>query len=200
VKQTAQKSNVRQRAAAAKIAAQRKKLTVAFFLFFVMAVLWMRILVGKGGPKTASAIPDINAVVAAKSAVLKVIYTELPVISQRHDVLANDFFTARDFKGFRKQGEFALDNEVNMSGAGNLQLSDGLAAAAEELELIAIVNDKKPQAFIGDKLLEKGQSLQFVFRGQVYNFKVVNILENKVELECNGAIITKKIPDIIKTE
>ena len=39
-----------------------------------------------------------------------------------------------------------------------------------------------------------------MFRGQVYNFKVVNILENKVELECNGAIITKKIPDIIKTE
>ena len=198
MKQTAQKSNVRQRAAAAKIAAQRKKLTVAFFLFFVMAVLWMRILVGKGGPKTASAIPDINAVdIAAKSAVLKVIYTELPVISQRHDVLANDFFTARDFKGFRKQGEFALDSDVNMSGAGNLQLSDGLAAAVEELELIAIVNDKKPQAFIGDRLLEKGQSFRFVFRGQAYDFKVVNILENRVELECNGIIITKKIPELL---
>jgi hypothetical protein len=162
-----------------------------------MAVLWMRILVGKGGPKTVLAIPDINAVVAAKSAVLKVIYTELPVISQRHDVLANDFFTARDFKGFRKQGESALDNEVNMSGAGNLQLSDGLAAAVEELELIAIVNDKKPQAFIGDRLLEKGQSFRFVFRGQAYDFKVVNILENRVELECNGIIITKKIPELL---
>jgi hypothetical protein len=84
-----------------------------------------------------------------------------------------------------------------MSGAGDLQLSGDLAAAAEELELTAIVNDKKPQAFIGDRLLEKNQSFRFVFRGQAYDFKVVNILENRVELECNGVIITKKIPEIL---
>jgi hypothetical protein len=198
VKQTVQKSSDRQRAIAARGVAQRKKLAVAFLLFFVMAILWVRVFVGKGGPKTASAITDINTIgTAAESAALKVVYTELPVISKRHDVLANDFFTSRDFRGFRKQGESALDSDVNMSGAGDLQLSGDLAAAAEELELTAIVNDKKPQAFIGDRLLEKNQSFRFVFRGQAYDFKVVNILENRVELECNGVIITKKIPEIL---
>jgi hypothetical protein len=202
VKQTAQKSSNGRRAAAARSAAGRKKFAVALLLFFVMAVLWVRAFVGRGGPKTASAIGDINAVETAdESAALKVIYTELPVDACRRDVLANDFFTARDFKEFGKQGESAQDSEVSMSGAENPQLSGDLAAAVEELELIAIVNDKKPQAFIGDKLLEKGQSLRFVFRDQAYDFKVVNILEDRVELECNGVIITKKIPELLfKTE
>jgi hypothetical protein len=76
-----------------------------------------------------------------------------------------------------------------------------MTAAAEKLELIAIVNGKKPQVFIEDKLLEKGQSLKFVFGDKIYEFKVVNILEDKVELECNGIIVTKKIPEsVLKTE
>jgi len=201
MKQMTQKITDRRRAAAAKSVAGRKKLAIALLLFSVMAVLWVRLFVGRGGPKTASATAGISAAGAGgESASLKVIYTELPADACRHGVLANDIFASRDFKGFRKQGGSVSNGEPDMSDSENPQLSGDLAGAAQELELIAIVNDKKPQAFIGDKLLEKGQSLQFVFRGQVYNFKVVNILENKVELECNGAIITKKIPDIIKTE
>lgn len=191
---TAHRGNDRQKAAAVRSAAQRKKLAIAILLLLVMAVLWMRVFAGKGGPNTASAIPDINAVNAiAEPAALKVVYIELPVIAQRHDILANDFFAAGDFKGFTRQGEAVLNSEVDMSGADR-KLSGDLAAA-EELELIAIVNDKKPQAFIEDRLLEKGQSFRFVFHGQPYDFRVVNILEDRVELECNGIIVTKKIPE-----
>jgi hypothetical protein len=201
MKQTAQKITDRHRAAAAKSVAGRKKLAIALLLFSVLAVLWVRLFAGRGGPKTASATADISAVGAGgESAGLKVIYTELPADACRHNVLANDIFAARDFKGFRKQGESTSDGQMSMPDTENPQLSGDLAAAVKELELIAIVNDKKPQAFIADKLLEKGQSLRFVFRGQVYDFKVVNILENKVELEYNGIIITKKIPEVLKTE
>lgn len=139
---------------------------------------------------------DVNAVkTAAESAVPEVIYVDLPVIASRQGVLANDFFDAGNFRGFRKRGESASGGEADMSGAGNPRLSGGPTAAAAELELIAIVNGKKPQAFIGDKHFEKGQGFRFAFGGQVYNFKVVNILEDRVELECNGVIITKKIPE-----
>jgi hypothetical protein len=193
MKQTVQKSNNRQKTAAVKSTAQQKKLLIAVGLLFVMAVLWMRVFMNKGGPKTAVAITEaIAAGTAAESAAPKIEYIELPVIAGRHNVLSYDFFAASK-----------LDNEVNMSGAADQQLSGDLAAAAEQLELTAIVNDKKPQVFfnIGDRLFEKGQSFKFMFRGQAYVFKVVNILDNKVELECNGVTITKKIPDILlKTE
>ncbi len=198
MKQAVQKISDRQKTAA-RIATGRKKLAIALFLFAIMVVFWAKVFMGKGGPKTASAIADINAAgIAGKSTGLQVIYTELPVDACRHNVLANDFFAANDFKEFRRQDGSAVGSETSVSDAENPQL--GLTAAAKELELIAIVNDKKPQAFIGDRLLEEGQSLRYVFRGQVYDFKVVKILENKVELDCNGVIITKKIPEIFKAE
>jgi hypothetical protein len=196
VKQTVNKSNDRQRAVVTNSTARRKKLIVAFLLFFVMAVLWIRAFVWKGKPESASAALEANSVnTAAEPAALKVVYTELPVIGQRHDILANDFFSARNFKGFRKQGKSAPDSEVDMSGVPDRQSSRDLEAAAEEMELIAIVNDKRPQVFIEDKLLEKGQSFKFVFYGEVYEFKVINIMEDGVELECDGVIVTKKIPE-----
>lgn len=198
MKQIVQKSGDRQKAVTARRAAHRKKVVIALALFFITAILWIRVFIDKGGPKTASATLDANAAeTAAEPAVMKVIYTDLPMIAHRHDVLANDIFAAGDFKGFRKQGEFVLDSDVDISGALNRRLSDGLAAAVDKLELIAIVHDKKPQAFIGDELLEKNQSFKFTFGGRVYNFRVVNILEDRVELECDGAIVTKKIPGIL---
>jgi hypothetical protein len=126
---------------------------------------------------------------------LKVVYAELPVISQRHDVLGNDFFSARNLSEFRKRGESIKISEVDLTDVSDGQGLDGLEAAAKEMELFAIVNDTKPQVFIEDKLLEEGQSLKFESYGKVYEFKVINIMENGVELECNGITITKKIPE-----
>ncbi|MGB8227088.1 MAG: hypothetical protein WCE45_09555 [Sedimentisphaerales bacterium] len=202
MKQTAPKSNDRHRAAIAQIARRRKKLLIVFLLFFVMAVLWVRVLVSKNRPQQALAISAGNAAdAAAGSTEPEIVYVELPVIADRHNVLACDFFAAGDFKGFRKQGEYASNSGTDTSVMSSKQLSDGMAAAAEKLELIAIVNGKKPQVFIEDKLLEKGQSLKFVFGDQIYEFKVVNILGDRVELECNGIIVTKKIPEsVLKTE
>jgi hypothetical protein len=194
VKQAPPKNVDRQRVAAARKASQQKKLVIVFILFAAMAVLWIRFFVSKGGPKTVKAA-DVNLVIAnVKPAVPEAVYVDLPVIASRQDVLANDLFAARNFKGFRRQGESAADSEADTADA-NEQLNGDLAAAAGQLELAAIVNDKKLQAFIGDELLEKGQSFRFVFHDQVYNFKVVNILEDRVELECNGIIIIKKMPE-----
>jgi hypothetical protein len=202
VKQAITKSNDRHRAAAVHIAGRRKKLMITFLLLFVMAVLWVRVLVHKNKPQEASAISAGNTAGAiAGSTEPEIVYVELPVIADRHNVLVCDFFAAGDFKGFRKQGEYTSNSEADTSVISSQQLSDGLAVAAEKLELIAIVNGKKPQVFIEDKLLEKGQSLKFAFGGQIYEFKVVNILEDRVELECNGTIVTKKIPEsVFKTE
>jgi hypothetical protein len=190
VRQIPQKAVERKKAAAAKMALQRKKVVIAMVLLAVMAVLWMKLFVGKLAPKAAKAVVNADSVNAIPAA-SKMFYIELPFVPQRHTVLANDFFDARLFK------EFGADASgvTKMPSKSDSQSSGGATAAVEAMELIAIVNGKKPQAFIEDKLLEEGQSFKFVFHDENYIFKVVKIYENKVELECNGVIVTKKIPE-----
>jgi hypothetical protein len=190
VRQIPQKAVERKKAAAAKAALQRKKVVIAVVLLAVMAVLWIKLFVGKSAPKAAKAVVNADSVNAV-SAVPKMFFVELPFVPQRHTVLANDFFDAKLFKEF---GADAGDG-TEMPSKSDSQSSSGAAAAVEAMELIAIVNSKKPQAFIEDKLLEEGQSFKFIFHDENYFFKVVKIYENKVELECNGVIITKKIPE-----
>lgn len=196
MKQIVNKSNERQRAETVKSTAHHKKLVIAFLLFLVMAGLWIKVFMGKGKPKTASAVVNTSLPnAAAESAELKVVYTELPVISQRHDVLGNEFFSAGKLSEFKKRGELIGVSEVDLTEVPDGQGSDGLETAAKEMELLAIVNSKKPQVFIEDKLLEEGQSFKFESYGKVYEFKVVSIMENGVALECNGITVTKKIPE-----
>jgi hypothetical protein len=194
VRPVPQKTVDRKRAVAVKNSSQRKKLIFALALLAVMGVLWLRLFISKGKPQAASAVvlTDVPAAASASQAENKVVFVNLPVVPERHNVLANDFFDAKLFKGFGTGDSGAAGaiesgrDSQNMSAAG---------AAVDAMELIAIVNDKTPQAFIEDKLLEEGQSFRFVFHDQNYEFKVVKIHNSKVELECNGAIIIKRIPE-----
>ena len=201
MRQAPQKTVDRKKAAAAKNALQRKKLAIAVVLLAVMAVLWIKLFAGKGKPRAASAVVSADAPVAVSvsPAGEKVVFAELPFIQGRHDILANDFFDAKLFKEFGSQ-DSGIGSEMDVSKR-DMQNAGGPAAAVEAMELVAIVNDKKPQAFIEDKLLEEGQSFKFIFHDQNYEFKVVKIGGNKVELQCNGVIITKKIPEsLFKSE
>jgi len=192
VRPAPQKNVDRKRAVAAKNTAQRKKLIFAAALLAVMGILWLRLFMGKGKPQAALAVSQANVLAAASavSAGNGVVFVDLPVVPERHNILANDFFDAKLFKEFGS----ATSSEMTQPGNDSQNISSA-SAAVNAMELVAIVNDKKPQAFIEDKLLEEGQSFRFVFHEQNYEFKVVKIYNNKVELECNGAIITKRIPE-----
>jgi hypothetical protein len=195
VRPAPQKTVDRKRAAAVKNSSQRKKLILAVALLAVMGVLWIRVFSGKGKPQAASAVvpTDVSAAVTAVSAGNNVVFVDLPIVPERHNILANDFFDAKLFKEFG-MGESGVAGET-IESKGDSQNTSAAAAAVDAMELVAIVNDKKPQAFIEDKLLEEGQSFRFVFHDQNYEFKVIKIYSSKVELECNGAIITKRIPE-----
>lgn len=201
MRQAPQKTVDRKRAVVAKNSAQRKKLIIALVLLAVMGVLWIRLFAGKGKPQAALAVvpTDISVAASASLAGNNVVFVDLPVVPERHNVLANDFFDAKLFKEFGSQ-DSGIGGEMSVSNR-DMQNAGGTAAAVEAMELVAIVNGKKPQAFIEDKLLEDGQSFRFIFHDQSYEFKVVKIHSSKVELECNGVIITKKIPEsLFKSE
>jgi len=196
MKQPANKNTDRQKATAIRNATQRKKLIAAMILLAIMAVLWARTFIGKGKPAIASASILVNPkIVSSPIPSGEVEYIKLPHIPQRHDVITNDFFSASNFSRFNKQEEVKEDKQLNPSETTERQFDSPAQAAAASLVLAAIVNDsKKPQAYIGDMLLEKGQSFDYTFHGQIYHFRVSNITADKVELDCNGIIITKIIP------
>ncbi|MDD5460001.1 MAG: hypothetical protein PHF37_11485 [Phycisphaerae bacterium] len=201
MRQPVHKSDDRQRAETVKGAVHRRKLTIAIVLFLIMAGLWTKVFMEKGKPKTASAAVDmVQLNTTAESAELKVVYTELPVVSQRHNVLGSNFFSAGNLSEFTKQGESSEAGKADLTEVHNGQGSKELETAAKEMELLAVVNDKKPQVFMEDKLLEQGQSFKFESCGKVYEFTVVSIMENGVVLECNGITITKKIPESFQAE
>lgn len=186
-----QKNVDRKRAAVAKNSAQRKKLIFAMALLVVMGILWIRLFTGKGKPQSASAVAPTAVSAAVSQTENNVVFVDLPVVPERHNVLANDFFDAKLFKAFGSGDSSSAITESK----GDSQNTGAAEAAVNAMELVAIVNDKKPQAFIEDKLLEEGQSFRFIFHEQDYEFKVVKIHSSKVELECNGAVIIKRIPE-----
>ncbi len=192
MKQPVLKNIDRQKAAAARNAAHRKKVIAALLLLVVMALLWVRIFSGKGKPAAVSAAVAVDSnQLSAQMAGQKIVYIELPYIPQRHNAIANDVFSAGNFKRFNRQNSYASNNERNNA---DQQFSSPAEAAAADMKLTAIVGGKKPQAFIENKLFEKGQSFKYMFHGQIYRFKILNILEDRVELDCNGIMITRKIP------
>ena len=191
MKQPVSKNADRRKAAAARNAADRKKLIVALLLLGIMALLWIRFFARKSSPASASAGLVAEASYTQQPQSGGITYIELPYVPERHNAITGDLFSAANFKRFKKQGQ-QNDEQLNITSTTG-KPNSGAAAAAAALQLIAIVNDKKPQAFIESRLFEKGQSFRYRFGGQIYSFKIINILEDRIELECNGTIISKKI-------
>ncbi len=192
MKLPANKTVDRQKAAMTRSAVHRKKLIAAMVLMLIMAVLWIRLLAGKSKPVaiSASLVVEPSRISSPQSGGVE--YIELPHISGRHNSIASDLFSAGNLNQFNKQEQYTTNTEQFSQTSTKEESPVELAAAA--LKLDAIVNDKEPQAYIENRLFEKGQSFRFTFRGQIYRFKVLNILADRVDLDCNGIIITKIIP------
>jgi hypothetical protein len=183
----------RQRIATARNTAHRKKLIAAAILLAIMIAMWARVLSGKKRPVAVSAAPAAAQNIAAAAQDEGVEYIQLPHITGRHDLIVNDVFSAENFRRFVKPGQYSANTGLygteDTAGTGS-----PAELAADALKLDAIVSGKNPQAFIENKLFGEGQSFRFMFNGQVYHFKVLKIFEDQIELDCNGTIITKKIP------
>ncbi|MDD5010870.1 MAG: hypothetical protein PHQ00_01975 [Phycisphaerae bacterium] len=192
MKQPATKSD-RQRTATARNTTHRKKLIAASILLAIMIAMWARVLSGKKRPAAVSAAPAAAQSIAAAVQDEGVEYIQLPHISGRHDLIVNDVFSAENFRRFVKPGQYSADTGLYRT-EGTAGTDSPAELAAEALKLDAIISGKRPQAFIENKLFGEGQSFRFMFREQVYNFKVLKIFEDRIELDCNGIIITKKIP------
>ena len=186
-------TNVR-KAITGRMAAEKKKAIIAISLILVMAVLWIKNFTKKDSVQDAQALSLTQQNADELSREMKFSYTQLPQIQGRHNVLTRDIFASNNWKGFRREGQLADDywSAQTLTGIGN-EAGDIIENAVKEMTLGAIVPEPDRQAFIENKLLSLGQKFIFKYKHNSYEFKVLKIHEDKVELECEGTVVIKKM-------
>ena len=182
-----------QKTGAGKMTAEKKKAVIALALILIMASLWVKNVMKKNSIRDAQALlmAQQNTEVPKEP---KFSYARLPQIQGRHDVLTRNVFVLNRWKGFRREGDLGNDYwtaQALTNGQG--QGLNSIERVVKEMSLGAIVLGAEPRAFIEGKMVSAGQKFTFKYNHQPYEFKVLKIYNDKVELECEGTIVVKKI-------
>ena len=189
----AEDNNQTRKAIVGKMTAEKKKAVIALALVVVMASLWVKNIMKRNSIREAQALLMAQQTSDVPKEA-RFSHIQLPQVQGRHDVLTKDVFVSNGWQGFRREGDLANDywtaqavGNANSEDVGRVEL------AVNEMALGAIVVGTERRAFIEGNMLGVGEKFTFKYKRQPYEFKIVEIYDNKVELECNGAIVVKKI-------
>lgn len=174
-----------------RMASEKKKSMIALGLIAVMVFMWAKVFF-KSQPQSAQALFTTEQLKGQTNTKLEILFTELPDVSGRNDVITRDFFDSGGWQGFIDgKGENLVDIEkMNLDS----EVSEALAIRiGEKLKLEAIGMGDNPQAFINGKLLSVGDKLLVSDNGIPYECEVVEIEENKVFVRCGEVQITLKL-------
>ena len=174
-----------------RMASEKKKSMMAFGLIAVMVFMWAKVFF-KSQPQSAQALFTTEQLKGQTNTKLEILFTELPDVSGRNDVITRDFFDSGGWQGFIDgKGENLVDIEkMNLDS----EVSEALAIRiGEKLKLEAIGMGDNPQAFINGKLLSVGDKLLVSDNGIPYECEVVEIEENRVFVKCGEVQITLKL-------
>jgi len=176
------------------LAADRKKTVVAFSLFAVMTLMWIRVLTGRK-PNSAGAAPaPAGAQQPAAQPDLNVRFVALPKVLGRNDGINRDFFAARDWEAFRRAAREQNANtgtEVHVVSSDHAQ--EVAIRLAEKLRLEAVLWSENPKAFVNDELLSVGDKLTATDGSDTCEFEVLRIYEDAVLIGCRGTQLTLKL-------
>ncbi len=179
------------------LAAEKKKAVAASCLIAVMAIMWVRVLTKKT-PEAAGAafMTEQLNVEGTLDQELNVLFTELPQVAGRNDVITRDFFASDGWRHFGGQERnLTVIEEVNIvSKNGNDEV---IRKVAEKLKLEAIVVlSNNPRAFINDKVVSVGDKVLIRDGVDTYECEVIEIEENKVVIKCREAEVTLKLTQV----
>jgi hypothetical protein len=161
------------------LAVQKNKIITICLLVLVMGFMWFKVLTGKNDiPASAKASSSQTKVEEIKEP--QITYIQLPFIKGRNDIISRDIFSDIEFTGFNSSGSNPVISE---NGENDIQ------NAAKELKLDAILSGDDPEAFINDKLVKKDEIIKVEKNKKIYEFVVVNISRNTVELRCSQTVV-----------
>ncbi len=174
-----------------RLASEKKKSMMALALVAVMVFMWAKVFF-KSQPNAAQAVFTTEELKGRSKSNLDILFTELPDVSGRNDVINRDFFNSHGWQDFIDvEGEKLVDiEEMNLDS----DVSEAFAIRiGEKLKLEAIGMGDNPQAFINDKLLSVGDKLLVRDNGVPYECEVAGIEENRVFVKCGEIEITLKL-------
>ncbi len=175
-----------------------KKTVLASSLVLVMAVMWIRVLIGHQPGAAAAAPAQTTAAPVVRKGPAGIRMAELPKIPGRHDSIHKDCFSMRDRAPFRQSPadlNTGTDKEVPVVSPHRDQ--EVIQQVAQTLKLEAVIRDGSPRAFVNDRLLKVGDRFTVERGTDFLEFEVLWIYEDSVLVECNGIQLTLKLAQYV---
>jgi len=176
-----------------------KKTVLAGALVLVMAVMWIRVLIGhKPGAAAAAGAPQAAPVAQNGPARSKTKMVELPRVPGRNDSIARDCFNVQEWAPVRQSAAAPnTDTDPEIPVVSPNHDEEVVRQVAQTLRLEAVsLRSENPQAFLNDRLLAVGDTLTVEQGSACLEFEVLQINENAVLMECNGIQLALKLAPV----
>jgi len=177
-----------------------KKTVLALALVLVMAVMWIRVLVGHRPASAAAATssPKVAAGAQREPARGRARMVELPSVPGRNDCIHRDCFNVQEWAPVRQSAAApgtSTDAEVPVVSPNHDQEVVHQVAQTLRLEAVSL-RSENPQAFLNDRLLGVGDTLTVEYGSACLEFEVLQIKEDAVLVECNGIQLALKLAQV----
>ncbi len=177
--------------------ADGKKTILACSLVAVMAIMWIRVLIGHK-PSAAAAAPASQPAMTTQDApATKVQMVEVPRIPGRHDVIEKDCFDMQGRPQFMKSvtaRNTGTDTEVPIVSS---PLDQEVKQVAQTLKLEAVLRNGTPLAFLNDRWVQAGDTFTVERGTKVLGFEVLRINDDSVLVECDGIQLTLQLAQFV---
>lgn len=175
--------------------ADGKKTLLACSLVVVMAIMWIRVLIGhKPSAAAAAAAPASQQATAAQDTpATRVRMIEVPRTPGRNDSIAKDCFDMQGRPQFMKSmtaQNTGTDTEVPVVSS---PFDQEVKQVAQTLKLEAVLRNGTPLAFLNDRLVQAGDTFSVERGTKVLEFEVLRIDEDSVLVECNDIQLTLQL-------
>lgn len=171
-----------------------KKTVLASALVLVMALMWIRVLIGHR-PKSAAADPQsAPAAPAERKVAVRSRIVELPKVPGRHDSILQDFFNMQNRACFSQAlsvPDTSTDTEVPVVPPNRDE--EVVQQVAGTLKLEAVLRSGCLRAFVNDRLLAVGDTFLVEHSTGPLTFEVLWIQDDAVLVECKGIQLTLKL-------
>jgi len=177
-----------------------KKTVLATTLILVMAVMWIRVLIGHrpGSAAAATNKPQASAAAQKSPARSRAKMVELPRVPGRNDSIDRDCFNMQEWAPVRLSAtgpSTSTDPEVPVVSPNHDQ--EVIHQVAQTLRLEAVsLKSENPRAFLNDRLLGVGDTLTVETGSASLEFEVLQIQKESVLVECNGIQLALKLAQV----
>lgn len=178
-----------------RFAVDRKKTVLATALLLVMALMWFRVLAGRGPASARGGAPSPGPLERSEAGPPQVRYVELPNIPGRFDDIERDVFAGRHWKCFQEHfptSGTSTGPEVPFVSSDQAE-EVALRRSAQKLTLEAVLWSENPQAFVNDQLVHVGDTITVKDGQNTCEFEVLRIFEDSVLVGCKGTQLTLKL-------